>query len=160
MKKRNSIRFMVLGASIAALYIALTFLSSALGLSSGVVQVRFSEALCVLPIFTPAAVPGLFIGCFLANILTGSVLVDVVFGSLATLLGAVFTRVLRKKKLWAVLPPILSNSLIIPFVLRFAYGIEGALWFFMVTVGIGEIISCGVLGSLLMLGLEKRRNIF
>ena len=160
MKKRNSIRFMVQGASIAALYIALTFLSSALGLSNGVIQVRFSEALCVLPIFTPAAIPGLFVGCFLANILTGSVLVDVVFGSLATLLGAILTRVLRRKKFWAVLPPILSNALIIPFVLKFAYGVEGSIWFFMVTVGVCEIISCGVLGSLLMMDLKKRGNIF
>lgn len=155
MKQNNkSILFLTQSAVIAALYVVLTFIASTLGLSSGVIQVRFSEALTVLPYFTPAAVPGLFIGCLLANLLTGAALPDIIFGSLATLIGAVLTKKLRKYQWLAPIPPILANVLIIPFVLLFAYGIK-PLWFSFVTVAIGEIISCGILGMLLLLTLRK-----
>lgn len=87
MKKAHT-KALAQGAAIAASYVVLTFLANALGLSSGVIQLRFSEALTILPVFTPAAVPGLFAGCLLANILTGCLPLDVIFGSLATLLGA------------------------------------------------------------------------
>ena len=142
-------------AIIAALYVVLTMLSRVFGLDSGVIQVRFSEALCILPIFTPAAVPGLFVGCLLSNILAGGIFWDVVFGSLATLLGALGTRYLRKNPYLAILPPILSNTIIIPFVLSYAYGIPGSIFYFMLTVGIGEIISCGILGIFLHSTLKK-----
>lgn len=155
MKRNNtSILFLTQAAVIAALYVVLTFIASALGLSSGVIQVRFSEALTVLPYFTPAAVPGLFIGCLLANILTGAALPDIIFGSLATLIGAIFTQKLRKYKWMAPVPPILANVLIIPFVLLWAYGIR-PLWFSFLTVAIGEVISCGLLGMLLLFTLQK-----
>lgn len=155
MKQKNkSILFLTQAAVIAALYVVLTFIASAFGLSSGVIQIRFSEALTVLPYFTPAAVPGLFIGCLLANLLTGAALPDIIFGSLATLIGAVLTEKLRKYQWLAPIPPILANVLIIPFVLLFAYGIR-PLWFSFVTVAIGEIISCGVLGMLLLFTLRK-----
>lgn len=155
MKRKNtSILFLTQAAMIAAIYVLLTFIASALGISSGVIQVRFSEALTVLPYFTPAAVPGLFIGCVLANLLTGAALPDVIFGSLATLTGAIFTRKLRKYKWLTPLPPILANALIIPFVLLYAYGIR-PLWFSFVTITIGEIISCGILGMLLLFTLKK-----
>ena len=155
MKQNNkSILFLTQAAVIAALYVVLTFIASTFGLSSGVIQVRFSEALTVLPYFTPAAVPGLFIGCLLANLLTGAALPDIIFGSLATLIGAVLTKKLRKYQWLAPIPPILANVLIIPFVLLFAYGIK-PLWFSFVTVAIGEIISCGILGMLLLLTLRK-----
>lgn len=155
MKQNNkSILFLTQAAAIAALYVVLTFIASAFGLSSGVIQVRFSEALTVLPYFTPAAVPGLFIGCLLANLLTGAALPDIIFGSLATLIGAVLTKKLRKYQWLAPVPPILANVLIIPFVLLFAYGIK-PLWFSFVTVAIGEIISCGILGMLLLFTLRK-----
>ena len=156
MKKTKQIS---LSALIAALYVVLTYFSAMLGLSSGAIQVRFSEMLTVLPAFTPAAVPGLFIGCLLANILSGCVIWDVVFGSIATLLGAVFTRMLKKNKILAPLPPIISNTLIIPFVLRYAYGAPGSIGYFMITLGIGEIISCGVLGTLLTLTLRRFEKI-
>lgn len=149
-----SILFLTQAALIAALYIVLTFLASMFGLSSGVIQLRFSEALTILPYFTPAAVPGLFLGCLLANLLTGAALPDIVFGSLATLLGAVFTRKLRKYKWLSPLPPILSNVLIVPLVLFYAYGIR-PLWFSVLTVAIGEILSCGLLGMLLLFTLQK-----
>ena len=142
-------------ATIAALYVILTGIAQLLGLSSGVIQVRFSEALCILPCFTPAAVPGLFIGCLLSNILSGGVVWDVIFGSLATLIGAIGTRILRKNRYLAVLPPILANTVIIPFVLSYAYGIPGAIPYFMLTVGIGEVISCGLLGLLLYSSMKK-----
>lgn len=155
--KRKTL-FLAQSALIAALYIALTYLAMLFGLDKGVIQLRFSEALVVLPFFTPAAIPGLFVGCTLANLLTGCALWDVVFGGLATLIGAIFTYLLRGRKFLAPIPPILANTLIIPFVLRYVYATEGTIPFFMLTVGIGEILSCGVLGMLLLLALEKRAD--
>lgn len=153
-------KFLSHAAIIAALYVILTFLASAFGLSGGVIQLRLSEALTILPVFTPAAIPGLFIGCLLSNIFTGYVLWDIVFGSLATLIGAVGTHYFKKNKYIATLPPILANTSIVPFVLRFAYGTPGALWYFAITVGIGEILSCGVLGLFLHSVLRKCKHIF
>ena len=157
-KTKRSALFLAQGAMIAAMYVALTLVSNAFGLASGVIQVRISEALTILPYFTPAAIPGLFVGCLISNIIAGGVIWDVIFGSLATLIGAVVTYWLRKYKWLAPVPPIVSNMLIIPFVLRYAYGAPDALWFMMLTVGAGELISAGVLGMLLLLGLEPHRN--
>ncbi|MBO5734420.1 MAG: QueT transporter family protein [Clostridia bacterium] len=154
----NKARYLTNAAIIAAVYIVLTLITNALGLANGAIQVRISEAMCVLPMFTPAAIPGLFIGCMLSNIFTGCVIWDVIFGSLATLIGAVFTYNLRKYKRLALLPPIIANTAIIPFVLKFAYGFPDGLWYFIVTVGIGEIISCGILGTLLYGYLKKYRK--
>ena len=134
---------------IAALYVVLTMAANALGLASGVIQVRFSEALTILPVFTPAAVAGLTVGCVLANLITGCALWDVVFGSLATLIGAIGTRLLRRKPLLAWIPPVISNMAIIPIVLMKVYGAEDAWWYLVLTVGAGEVISCGILGLLL-----------
>lgn len=142
---------------IAAVYVVLTLISYFLGLSSGVIQIRLSEALCILPVFTPYAVPGLFIGCFISNLITGSVLWDVVFGSIATLIGAIGTRYLRKKPVLAILSPIISNIAIIPVVLIYAYGFEVAYPIVVLTVCAGEIVSCGVLGILLYRALIKSR---
>lgn len=157
MKKTNSL-YLAHGAVIAALYVLLTFLCNSLGLASGVIQVRFSEALCVLPMFTPAAVPGLFVGCALSNLLTGCAPWDVVFGSLATLLGALGTRYFRRNKYLAVLPPIVANILIVPWVLSLVYHFEGSIFYFMLTVGAGEVISCGLLGLALHAALKKYEN--
>lgn len=137
------------GGIIAALYVVLTLLTSAAGLSSGPVQLRISEALCILPCFTPAAIPGLFLGCLLSNLLTGGVVLDVLFGSLATLAGAIGTRLLRNKRFACVLPPVLVNTVVIPLVLKTAYGLEDAYLYLLLTVGAGEILSAGVLGLLL-----------
>lgn len=159
MKRNNKALFITHAAIIAALYVVLTYFASMLGLSNGAIQIRFSEALTILPFFTPAAIPGLFIGCILANILSGAIVWDVVFGSLATLIGAVFTYLLRKKTKWlAPVPPILANTIIIPFVLVYAYGVPDGLPYLALTVGIGEVISCGVLGMVLLKCLEKHRN--
>ena len=153
-KKDKHVLLLVQAAMIAALYVVLTFIANALGLASQAIQVRFSEALTILPYFPPAAVPGLFIGCLLSNILTGCALPDIVFGSLATLVAAILTRKLRKNKWMAPLPPIAANAIVVPFVLLYAYGV-GPLWFTFLTVTAGEIISCGVLGMLLLFALQK-----
>ncbi len=155
MKNRKKIVNVSVAAIIAALYVVLTYLASAFGLASFAVQVRFSEALTILPLFTPAAIPGLFAGCVLANVLTGCALWDVIFGSLATLLGALGTYFLRKHKILATLPPIIANTVIVPVVLLKVYNLDGTYWFFALTVCLGEIISCGVLGTLLRKSLEK-----
>ena len=147
---------LVQAAMIAAIYVVLTYLANALGLASYAVQVRFSEALTILPYFTKAAIPGLFIGCLISNILTGCAAPDIIFGSLATLLGAFFTHKLRNYKWLAPLPPIMANVLIVPFVLLYAYGIK-PLWLSFITVTIGEFISCGILGMLLLFTLQKYR---
>lgn len=166
--KNQKTLFMTQAAMIAAIYVVLTYVANFLGLANGMIQVRFSEALTVLPFFTAAAVPGLAIGCLLANFLTGCHWIDIIFGSFATLIGAIFTYQIGKKvrnqpkagnlKWLAPLPPIVSNAIIIPFVLLFAYEIRtvGLSFTF---VAIGQVISCGVLGLGLLLALEKR-NIF
>lgn len=143
---------------IAALYVVLSFAANALGLANHAVQVRFSEALTVLPFFTPAAIPGLTLGCLLANILTGCALPDIIFGTLATLLGAVLTYRLRGNKWLAPIPPIAANTVIVPFILLYAYGFR-PLWLSFLTVGAGEIISCGILGMLLLNILIKYKNL-
>lgn len=151
--------FLTQSAMIAALYVVLTLLANAFGLANYAIQVRFSEALTILPVFTPAAIPGLWVGCVLSNIITGCMPLDVIFGSLATLLGAIGTYILRKYKWAAVVPPIAANTLIVPFVLSYVYQFEGSIPYFMLTVGAGEIISCGVLGLILYQMLEKYKTI-
>lgn len=160
MTTRKTTLFIVQAAVIAALYTVLTLVSAAFGLSSGAIQVRLSECLTVLPVFTPAAVPGLALGCVISNLVTGCAPWDVVFGSLATLIGAVGTYLLRKHPFTAPVPPILSNVLIVPYILSYVYGAEGTIPFFMLTVGAGEVISCGVFGTMLYLSLRKHENIF
>ncbi len=153
-KESNKVLLLVQAAMIAALYVVLTFIANALGLASQAIQVRFSEALTILPYFTPAAIPGLFVGCLLSNLLTGCALPDIIFGSLATLIGALLTRKLRKYKWMAPVPPIAANAIIVPLVLLYAYGVK-PLWLSFITVTLGEVISCGVLGMLLLFALQK-----
>ena len=159
--KTNKTRYVASAALIAALYVVLTTISSLMGLSSGVIQVRFSEALTILPAFTPAAIPGLFIGCLISNIIAGGVIWDVIFGSVATLIGAVGTYLLKRKKWLVPLPPILANMAIVPLILIFAYGVPDSYWFTLITVGAGEIISCGILGMILYFAInEYGKDIF
>ena len=190
--RNKKVLFIVQAAVIAAVYVVLTYFISAFNLASGAIQVRISEALCILPFFTPAAIPGLFLGCLLSNLLTGCIIWDVIFGSLATLLGALGTWLIsgrpgqekigvsyngsadthkeiknahdgnvgsaRKNKWLAPLPPIAANILIVPFVLYYAYHFPGSIPYFMLTVGIGEIISCGVLGYILLNVLNRYKK--
>ena len=150
------VRELCRAALIAAIYCVLTYISAALGLASGAIQIRLSEMLTILPAFSPAAIGGLFIGCALSNLLTGCALWDIVFGALATLIGAVGTHYIAKiDKRLSPIPPILANAAIVPFVLKYTYGFAGSIWYFALTVGIGEIISCGILGLFLCRALEK-----
>ncbi len=146
------------GAAIAALYVVLTLIFAPI--SFGEMQVRISEALTILPLFTPAAIPGLFIGCVLANLLGGAIVWDVIFGSVATLIGAVGGYLLRKNRWLVPLPTVLSNGIIVPFVLRYGYGVELPIPLMMVYVAVGEIISCYVLGELLATVLLRHGHIF
>ena len=147
--KHTNVQKITFGGVIAALYVVLTLVANAFGLASGAIQVRISEALTILPVFTAAAIPGLTVGCVLANLITGCLPWDIVFGSLGTLIGAAGTRLLRKKPLLAWIPPVISNMAIIPVVLQRVYGVPDAWWYLVLTVGAGEVISCGVLGLLL-----------
>ena len=156
--KQNPVLFMTQAAMVAAIYVVLTLLGASF--SYGEVQVRISEALTILPVFTPAAIPGLFIGCLLSNILGGCILPDIIFGSLATLIGAIFTWMLRNNnRFLAPLPPIIANVIVVPFVLRYGYQVPLPIPFMMLTVGIGEVISCGVLGMILYTALNRYRNV-
>ncbi len=155
---KNNSSYITQGALIAALYIILTVISNMFGLASGAIQIRLSEALTILPVFTPAAIPGLFIGCIISNIITGCAIMDVIAGSLATLVGAYLTHQLRSNRFIAGIPPIIANTLIIPFVLSLVYNFEGSIWYFMITVFAGELLSAGLLGQLLIKLLEPYRG--
>lgn len=146
------------GAAIAAVYVVLTLIFAPI--SFGEMQVRISEALTILPLFTSAAIPGLFIGCLLGNLLGGAIVWDVIFGSLATLIGAVGGYLLRKNRWLVPLPTVLSNALIVPFVLRYGYGVVLPIPLMMVYVAVGEIISCYGLGELLGTVLLRHKDIF
>lgn len=142
------------GAMIAACYVVLCLVFEPI--SYGGVQVRIAEALTILPLFTPAAIPGLFIGCIIANVIGGGIVLDVVFGSIATLIGAVGTYMLRNRSRWlAPVPPILANTIIVPFVIFYGYGTPIPIPLLMLTIGAGEVIGCGILGLLLAKGLER-----
>lgn len=152
--KKSKTMYLVTGAIVAALYTVLTLFINAFGLASGAIQVRVSEALCILPVFTPAAVPGLFLGCMISNCLTTASVFDIVFGSLATLIGAIGTRMLRKKKFVYTLPPVVSNMIIIPIVLKLGLHLEDGFWFLVLTIGAGEVLSICILGTILKKALE------
>ena len=151
-KKRTL--FLCRGALIAALYVLLTLVARVFGLDSGVIQVRLSEALCILPIFFPEAIAGLTVGCFLANLLGGAVWLDLLFGPIATLIGVLAVYLLRRRPWLAAMAPVLSNALIIPFVLSYGYGMTQAIPFMMLTVGAGEVISVMGLGMALYFALR------
>ncbi len=156
--RKSRIRTLSRAAMIAALYVALTLLSAILGLSSGAVQIRLSEMLCILPIFTTSAVPGVTVGCFIANLMTGGTVWDLTLGVLATCIGVLLTLPLRRHHRLAPVPTILSNALVIPVVLMLAGYIPATVTMYLVTaltVGLGETISCGVLGTFLIQYLQK-----
>lgn len=157
-KQSSKIIYLTQAALIAAIYTVLTMIAAGFDLASGAIQVRFSEALTILPFFTPAAIPGLTIGCLLSNTLTGCALPDIIFGTLATFLGAVGSYALRRNRWLCALPPIISNMLIIPFILTYAYHIPGGIPLFMLTVGTGELISCMGLGQILLQLLRPLRG--
>ena len=158
-RRRNAIMYVCYGAIIAALYVVLTWLSALLKLDSGVIQFRISEAICILAVFTPAAIPGMTVGCLLSNLIFTGNAYDMIFGTLATFIGVLGVYLLRKVPYVAPLPYVLSNVIIVPLVLRFAYGVPDAFWFLIVTVGIGEIV-CALGGGILLYVSLKRVKIF
>ncbi len=156
-ENQNKVTFIAYGAIIAALYVVLTLPFASVAF--GIVQFRFAEALTILPYFTPAAIPGLTIGCFLANLLGGGAALDVVFGTIATLIGACLSYALRRQKWMVCVPPILSNTIIIPWVLRFAYGAPETIPYQMLTIGLSEIVAVGILGNILLTALQPLKNV-
>ncbi len=138
----------VRGAVIAALYAALTILLAPI--SYGAVQIRLSEAMTLLPILMPEAVAGVTLGCLLANLLGGSMLPDIVFGTLATFLAALATRRLRDRLIPAAMMPVLSNGLIVGAVVHYCYAPEMALPLCMLSVAAGEAVACLIFGPLLL----------
>lgn len=144
---------------VAALYAVMAYFSSIFGVAYGPIQCRFSEALCVLPFFFPAATPGLFIGCLVANLLSPYGALDIVFGSLATLLAAVWTQHTRLKWL-APLPPVVCNALIVGAVITVqevgaTAAFPGVFAYNALTVGLGEAVACYVLGGILLTALPR-----
>jgi len=159
MKDRKSTALkLTQSAAIAALYVVLTVIFAPI--SFGEMQVRISEALTILPLFTPAAIPGLFVGCLLGNLLGGAIPLDVIFGSVATLIGAVGGYLLRKNRWLVPLPTVLANAVIVPFVLRYGYGVELPVLLMAAYVAVGEIVSCYGLGELLGTVLLRHQHIF
>ena len=147
----KKVQFIVEAAAIAAIYVVLTVVFSAI--SFGEVQLRFSEALT-------AAIPGLFVGCLIGNLFGGAIPLDIIFGSLATLIGACGTYALRKQnKFLAPVSPIVANTIVVPLVLFYGYGVNIPIPLQMLTVGLGEVLSCGVLGMILLFALEKYRGV-
>ena len=144
---------------IAALYVILTYVANMFGMANGIIQVRISEALTVLPYFTPAAIPGLFIGCLAANYTMGNPMYDVLIGSGATLVAAVISYLIRKYKFAVPFPPIIINTFTIPFIYNVLLRLDDhSFWASVALVGVGEVISCGVLGIAVMLGLEDYKD--
>lgn len=150
MKKLLTTRSMCISAIIAALYAALTL--SLPALSYGQIQCRLSEALTLLPMLLPQAVPGLFVGCLVANLLSPVGAMDIIFGSLATLLAALGTRALRKKPLLAAACPVIANGVIVGVMLSVAYGLP--LWLTMLEVALGEAVAVAA-GFGLMQALKR-----
>ena len=151
-KSRFTTRQIALAGIIAAIYAVMSLLSSVFGIAYGPIQCRFSEALTVLPFLFPEAVPGLFIGCVVTNLMSTVGPLDIIFGSLATLLAALWTRRMPNKWL-APLPPVVCNAVIIGAMIAwYEVGFTNAFWgmfaFNALTVGIGEAIACYVLGLL------------
>ncbi|MCQ2530785.1 MAG: QueT transporter family protein [Lachnospiraceae bacterium] len=153
-------RSIAIGGLVAAVYVVVTLVFAAFGLSSNIIQIRLSEALCIMPCFCPAAVPGLFVGCLISNLIAGAGIFDIIFGSLATLIGAIGTYLLRKNRWLALVPPVVANVLVIPAVLVYGYGIHMSYLLAALYIFIGEFISCYVFGEILYSVLKRNSSIF
>ena len=157
MNTSRRIQRVSMSAIIAAMYIVLTIVSASVGLSSGAIQFRLSEALCILPAFTLSAIPGLFVGCFLSNLIAGGVLFDMIFGAFATLIGALGTYAFRKNRWIAGLCPVIANMVIVPIILIKEYGVPVKYPILMLSVGLGEFVCAFILGELLYSAIKRRR---
>lgn len=151
-------RFLIQAAIIAAVYAVLTI--ALMPFSYGVMQVRVSEALTILPFFTPAAIPGLFVGCLISNIIGPYGLVDIVLGSLASLIAAVGSYALRRYPILVPLPPVIANAIIVGWMLKVVYAVPLPLTACILWVGLGQVIACYGIGYPLLRGLRKYKAIF
>ena len=166
MKKGAKI-FILQTIFIAASYTVITVLENKFfggkidsGITKGIIQLRLADALTVLPVFTPAAIPGLFLGCLATNKAIGCHNLDIIFGSIATLVAAVLTFAVRKKRFLAPIPPIVINMIAIPLMFTYVYRFDDRpFWQYVLFIGISGIISCGVLGIALMLGLDDYKKV-
>jgi uncharacterized membrane protein len=156
--KTRQTKFWIQAALIAAIYATLTILLGSFGY--GPIQFRIAEALTILPALTPAAIPGLFVGCMVANILGPYGMLDMVLGGGATLIAALMSYTLRKRPILVPLPPVLVNAVVIGSMLYYAYGVPMSLLACMATVGLGQLVSCYALGYPLLKILSKYENIF
>ncbi len=152
-KQNQSITFLTQAAVIAALYVVLTLVFAPISFGTSGVELRISECLTILPFFTPAAIPGLFVGCLIANILGGAVIWDIIFGSLATLAGAAVAYLVRNNRWLVPIPTIAANSIVVPLVLKFGYGLNLPLAALVLSIFIGEVLGCYVLGEVLLSAL-------
>lgn len=152
----NKVKNLVKAGIIAALYVVLVVVFSYS--SFGPIQFRIAEMLTILPLFTPAAIPGLFIGCLLANVLGGAVFLDIVFGSLATLVAAFMSYRLRKKEWLVPLPPVLINAVVVGIILKFVYAEAASVWVLMGSVFLGQMVSAYGLGMILIKALKPFRK--
>ena len=152
---RRSTKSLCLSALIAALYAALTLAFQPI--SYGAVQFRISEAMTLLPVLFPQAVPGLTLGCLISNLFNpmGATVYDVVFGTLATTIAAAITWRMKASIWLRALPPVLCNAVIVGLVLTYAYGID-MLWVNMLTVGLGEAAGRYLLGVPMVKLLSRR----
>lgn len=149
--------FITQAAVIAAIYVVLVFIFQFS--SFELIQFRVAEALTILPFFTPAAIPGVTIGCLLSNLLFRADILDTVFGSLSTLIAALLSYKLRRYKFLVPIPPIVVNALVVPFILKYAYFEANPIPLMMLTVGAGQVVSAGVMGMVLLYALDKVKHV-
>ena len=151
-------KYLIQAAVIAAVYAAVTILLAPL--SYGPMQMRISEALTVLPYFTPSAIPGLFVGCLLANTISPVGLADVICGSSASLIAAWLSYKLRAKPILVPMPPVVVNGIIIGAMLRYVFGVPMSLFACVAWVSAGQFAVCYILGYPLLCYLKKHKGIF
>lgn len=158
MNKHFNVKYLVKAGIIAAIYVVLVIIFSFS--SFGPIQFRVAEAMTILPFFTSAAIPGLFVGCLIANILGGAVIWDIIFGSLATLIAAFLSFKLRKQALLVPIPPIVVNSVVVGIILKLAYGVPEGLLFLMGSVFLGQLVAVYGLGMILLKALTPFKTMF
>ncbi len=158
-RTNSNIRYLSEASLIAALYVMLTAISSAFGLGNGPIQLRLSESLCVFAIFTPAALPGVTLGCFISNLLTGCALWDMVFGTLASFIGMIGCRALKKLPYIAPTPYALSNMIAVPLIQAYVYDVSEALPLLFLFIGVGEVLSVYVVGLPIYFILKKNKDL-
>lgn len=150
---KTKILFMTHASVIAAIYVILLILFAPISFMA--IQVRVAEALSVLPFFTSAAIPGLFLGCLLGNLLAGADVLDIVIGSMTTLIAALMAYRMRANRFIVPLPAVILNALVIPYILRFAYHLQDNYLLLTASVFLGQFISAYLLGLSLLFTMEK-----